>query len=184
MEITEYLANSRLKRQEMMKTAQSYLHKTVSNDIGNSPLTNETEGIYAGPNPAGLKQFENLVGNQLKKIFSPGEVVSQKQKIVSSRTVDEKIRKTYSRNKQPFKKKQLVMIPKQHNAGFLRIPKFVSHAKNFSVSPEIIPEAINKSWSRASKEPPYIKRSAKENLLFPILSTAGSHEYRSKLYKY
>ena len=185
MEIAEYLARSRLKRQEMVKTAQGYLHKSGFGDFQKTPLPNENEEIYAGPNAAGLKQFENLVGNQLKKIFSPGQgEVPQKLKIVSNRTVDQSIRVTYSRNKQPFRKKQLVMIPKHHNLGLIRIPKFVLHAKNLSVNPEIIQETINKSWSKSSKEAPNTKRSTKENLLFPILSTAGSHEYRSKLYKY
>lgn len=185
MDINEYLANSRMKRSEILKTAQSYLHRTTANDLGKSPLPSETEELYAGPNPGRLKQFENLVGNQLKKIFTPGQVENAQQaRITVYKSVDDDIRKTYSRNKQLMKKKQLVIIPKIHNVGFIRIPKFIAHAKALSISPEIISERINKSWSKASKDVPVVRRSIKENLLFPVLSTAGTHEYRSKVYKY
>lgn len=184
MELNEYLTQTRNRRMELLKTAQGYLHKTTSNDTRNSPAPIDSEEIYSGPNPQGLRAFESDVGYQLKKIFTPGmNERSQKLSLLSNKSIEEGIKKVYSRrpNKKP---KQLVMLPKDHNCGYIKVTARIRKTKNFSVSPDVSAESVNKSFNKIQQEVKSFRKSFHENLLLPVLSVSGSHEYRSKVYKY
>ena len=182
MELKEYLEKSKLQRKETIKIAEKYYNKTISSDFGNSNM-GESPDVFPSPNPRRLKMFESEINKELQKFFTPGLTEDKETvKYLTHSSLNERIRKTYSRNSPTLRRKQLVILPKNYFLVPLKIPEVISHAHHRqSTSPDKI---ITKFEPGTNKTLPPQKKIIKESLLFPILTTIGSHEQRSKLYKY
>jgi hypothetical protein len=186
MDIDNYINNSRDKRNKLLKVAEAFLSQTISKN--NPPCLSDRNSpdLYSGPTPLKLKQFEEEVGSTLKRIFSPGHRDFQDQrKILKALSIDDTIKKTYSRNSPTVKKKQLVILPKKNQNATLRIPEILINKKKNFLSPDLTTDATNSSvrseYNKSTLKP---KKFLKEDLFLPVLSTSGTHEYRSKIYKY
>src|SRR5574343_18542 len=109
MDLENFLESSREKRSKLLRVAEVFLTKTLTNNPTTCLSKRESPDIYTGPTPQKLKLFEEEVGIHLKKIFSPGlNDPNRIKRIINAGSVDDTIRKTYSRNTPTVKKKQLV----------------------------------------------------------------------------
>ena len=186
MELDIFLKSSREKRTKLLKIAQAFLEENHSNNNPDCLSNNESPDIYSGPTPHKLKLFEEEVGIHLKKIFSPGlHEINRVRRMVNTRSIDETIKETYSRNTPTVKNKQLVIIPKQKFNTTMRIPELLINKKKNRISPDFISEHTNSSVrSESSKIQAKLNRFNKQDLFLPVLTTLGTHEQRSKIYKY
>ena len=67
MEIAEYLAKSKEKRSEMIKTAEKFLRKSKASLEGSE----ENSSDNFGPTPQKFKEYEFRVNERVKKMFNP-----------------------------------------------------------------------------------------------------------------
>lgn len=181
MDLEEYLEKSRAKRSSIKKFADAFFNKTLSSNL-DSVQSHKIPDTFPGPSPTRLKLFESEVNQQLRKFFSPGlyQESPNKAKFIVQDTLNDRIRKTYSRNSPIIRKKQLVIIPKEYFSTPIKIPSIGKHNKFYSASP-IVNDTI-KEFSQAKTL--RARKTNKEDILLPILSTIGSHEQRNKIYKY
>lgn len=184
MELNEYLAKSKEKRNELVKVAEVLLNKNLNQALGRNNIVGENTDLVIGPTPQKLKDFENAMSFQLKKIFTPGLGEGNKDyRISASGSVDEGIRKLYSR-KSPTLKKQLVILPKNFYYSVLKVPERLTQKKNFSPSPEILTDSTIRSHREDTRQLTHTKKFNKQDLLNPILATIENYQCRSKIYKY
>lgn len=184
MDLVEYLAKSKEKRNELVKVAEVLLNKNEKKIYGRNSTLGESPDVVIGPTPQKLREFENSMSYQLKKIFTPGLNESNKDHRISPKgSVDEGIRKLYSR-KSPTLKKQLVILPKNFYYSVLKVPERLTQKKNFSASPEIPTDPTHRSHKEDPKQLTYTKKFNKQDLLNPILATIDDYQSRSKIYKY
>lgn len=185
MELQEYLIKTRQKRTELAKAAESALNKTLMSGFNKNYVDSNSPDLFMGPTPQKLRVFENEICYQLRKFFSPGlNENTQNPKIRTYGSVDDCIRKTYSRNSPTLKKKQLVILPKNFYFSTLKVPERIIQNKNFSLSPDNSTEPTISSTRGDTKPIMLVKKHQKGDLLLPVLATMGTHEYRSKVYKY
>ena len=181
MELTEYLKKSKEQRKETIRAADNYYSKTISLNFGRDEEKNSLD-MFLGPSPQRLKLFESKVNKQLRKIFSPGlyEDDQSRVKHITHIDISERISKTYSKNSQIIKKKQRVILPRFHYFNPIKIPVLNILSKHSIGSLEGQSKIQEVFYQKMT--PP--KRVNKEDILLPILSTVGTHEQRSKIYKY
>lgn len=113
MELNEYLNSSKLKRSNLVKQASKYLQKIYDGDI-----TNELDDdAFIGPNPLRLKDFENKVNLQLQSLYKNGNSTPEsfKTNLVKNISINERIRRVYSKKSNVSKKKQVLIIPQKRN---------------------------------------------------------------------
>lgn len=67
MEIAEYLAKSKEKRSEMVKTAEKFLRKSK----GSIEKCDDYNSDCLGPTPLKFKEYEFQVNERVKKFFNP-----------------------------------------------------------------------------------------------------------------
>ena len=113
MELNEYLNSSKLKRSNLVKQASKYLQKMVDGDISNEL----DDDAFKGPNPLRLKDFENKVNLQLQSLYKNGNSTpeSVKTNLIKNISINERIRRVYSKKSNASKKKQVMMIPQKRN---------------------------------------------------------------------
>lgn len=186
MELDKFLESSREKRSKLLRVAEAFLTKNLTKNNPDCLSDHESPDLYLGPTPHKLKLFEEEVGIHLKKIFSPGlQDINRVRRMVNARSIDDTIRETYSRNTPTVKNKQLVIIPKPKFNTTMRIPELLINKKKNRVSPDFISELTNSSVrSESSKIQAKLNRFNKQDLFLPVLTTLGTHEQRSKIYKY
>ncbi|OMJ92116.1 hypothetical protein SteCoe_5222 [Stentor coeruleus] len=193
MDLSAYLSQSKEQRMEIIKTADKYVNRTLSEDDCNSPISNIS---YTGPTPMRFQIFKSQVDEQLQKIFRPESGHSTKTKTDAIRFNEyrSRITQVYSGNSQILKKKQLIILPKaskeSREKARLRLytPKRYSRIEE---SEEKLPEKSSEittsrptTKARPKTRPPVPHINPKELLLIPILTTVGTHEERSKIYRY
>ena len=184
MDLTTYLSNSREKRQEMTRAAGKYMSRSIN------PLSlNEIEdsNSFYGPTPKRFQEFKCQVSQELQRIFKPSlddeRPTNTTFKKVKKRKDQMKI--VYSGNSQLLRKKQTILIPKDYLHNFNVQAKYT---KNVASAGECKRSSIFQRLSESLQPKPIsltnIKKEKKDNQYLPVLSTIGSHEIRSKLYKY
>ena len=185
MELEEYLIKTKRRRTELARAAEMALNKTHVQGFDNKRAESDGSDLFKGPTPQKLRAFEDEVSHQLRKFFSPGlSEKSQKPKIRTYGSVDEKIKETYSKISPKTKKKQLEILPKNVFFSTLRVPERIMQKKNFSLSPDVYTEPTGSSSQGGTKPTFSAKKHDKGDLLLAILKTIGTHEYRSRVYKY
>ena len=170
MELNEYLEKSKEKRAKLINLADKYYDNNVVSDYDISDIE-EYPDSFPGPTPLRFKIFESNMNKQLRKIFTPGllEKDLEKVRILNHSTLDETIRKAYSKHLPIQKKKLLIMIPKNYYAIPLKIPREMTHKYHPSISPE--KKMIAKNDTGRYKTNIKHKKNIKDALLFPVLTT-------------
>jgi hypothetical protein len=178
MDLQEYLLNTVGKRKALLKLAETVYSQTQTAEISRK-LSADPNDLYNGPTPQRLQQFEKQVNHNLQLIFNPNIPGSSKEQVkyLPTATVGENIKKIYSTNNEVLKRKQLVLIPKDYYFQPVKVPTRLMHRKYPSASPKIDIH-VKKDKEIA------LKRTAKDDLFLPVLTTAGTHEARAKIYKY
>lgn len=193
MDLSTYLSQSKEQRMEIIKAADKYVNRTLSEDDCSSPISNIS---YTGPTPMRFQIFKSQVDEQLQKIFRPESSHGSKTKTESTRSNQyrSRITQVYSGNSQILKKRQLIVLPKSskesREKARLRLytPKrYFCLEESDEKLPEKPPENITSrpmAKARPRTRPPVSHSNHKELLLIPILTTVGTHEERSKIYRY
>lgn len=183
MELKEYLEKSRAKRAGIIKLADKFFNTTLSREYNIASEENESPDHFPGPSPFGLKVFEDKMNNQLKQLFRP-TLNSDEQlraRFITNETLNERITRAYSRRSPLLKKKPLILLPRSFLENRMKISNIIGHCKNKSLPPVIEHKS---EITNAYKSLPAQRKKTKDEILLPILSTVGSHEHRSKVYKY
>jgi hypothetical protein len=133
-----------MKRNILVKQASRYLQKITHGDISNDEKNNKSHEILLGPNPLGLKSFENQVNNQLKNFYRYGESTPEttKSSFLKNISINERIKRIYSKNIKKSKKKQNVIIPKSRY--MTNIKTLAPLSRNMNISPYL---RVNKKLS-------------------------------------
>jgi hypothetical protein len=178
MELNEYLLKSKAKRKEIVKLAENYFTKSVPVDYTSSLNLETSAESFPGPTPRRLQIFESNVTHQLQKIFGANDN-QLKIRFLSKTSAKESLRDTYSLKSRISKKKQLVILPKNYYFTPMKTPIQSLNLKLSSLSPDTV--KIKEQNTTRLVPLTHLK---KESLLLPVLSTMGTHEERSKIYKY
>ena len=181
MDLASYLKNSKEKRQEMTRTAGKYVSRSIDRQSLNE--IDDTNSYY-GPNPKRFQEFKSQVEQQLQRIFQPSleDERPAKTPFRKGKRRKNNLQVVYSGNSQILHKKQMVLIPKDYLHNFNVQAKYTGRTSS------------DGEWKRSSAitglseslepKPKLRPNTKKETQYFPVLSTIGSHEFRSKLYKY
>ena len=174
MDLSSYLTQSKLQRQELIKAADRYLNKSLSLDVEG---LKENPKSFTGPTPQRFQVFKSQVQEQLQKIFNPHSgrvrIKSEFKRRLKSK---DSISKVYSGNSEILKRKQLILIPK--NRIDAREGRYFKVLTGIEIQPSQS-SVINKEKSKGK----YCKTANKSSLLIPILKTVGTHEERNQIYK-
>ena len=179
MELNDYLNRSKEQRTAIIQTAKKVLLKTFSTQSKNKTSDDKSFESFMLPNPQGLKIFESGISLHLKKFFRPGlnENPEEKTVLSSNISVNDRIKRTYTKNSAILKKKQVVILPKNYYYCPIKIPPQISKTKHFSVSP------LN-SKADFTEKVKLRNHSRLTKVYEPILSKNGDYEQRSKLHNY
>ena len=168
MELKDYLAKSKEKRDDILKVANRYLNQSISGDaLYKKKLFIVEDDAFNGPNPKRLKEFEVEVGDQLKKMFKPEHNSNSKMPkiLFPSINVNERIRKVYMKSLQK-NKKPLIILPRNSNFTPMKITSQITKGKYMQNSPY---RMVTRSEIKKINITPE-KSCDKNLLLLPVLS--------------
>lgn len=173
MDLSSYLLKSKEKRKDLAQVADKYLSESVDLNAND---------IISGPSPQKFQVFQSELEGQLKKIFNPALELEKPGKTrLNWRKPKYSIESAYSGHSEYLNRKQIVMIPKDylHTYNVKARPNISSLKKTAnSTMPKGFSQQIERKSRKSSRNP------NRDSLYLPVLSTIGTHEQRSKLYKY
>lgn len=122
MDLKEYLNHSKTKRVELVKEASKYLQKVMNADSDIAIDQSNNESIYYGPKPLKLREFETSLNSQLQKIYRNGfeAVETHKSVVMKNISINERIKRIYSKDSKTLKRKQLTILPKNNSGNNIR----------------------------------------------------------------
>ena len=178
MDLADYLETSRLQRKEIIKISESIINRAI-----NTSRTIKSDTFFPGPCLKGFQLYKENLDEEIKKDFHSKQ--GSKKQIKNSFTINKSnktsIERVYSGNHQFLDKKQKVILPKDRERFSSEIKLRLMSDKNSSFAINLFRKPSEKYYARFQKQS---NEEAKNMLFLPVLSTAGTHQERSKQYKY
>lgn len=153
MDLKEYLDQSKNKRVELVKQASRYLQKVMNADSDTVFNKSNKEDLYYGPKPLKLKEFETSLNSQLQKIHKIGfdAVETHKSVVMKNISINERIKRIYSKDAKNIKRKQLTILPKNSSGSNVKVILPLKESRFMNNSPYLKQRKSKKTLNNSSQ---------------------------------